>query len=104
MNQDTVLRARIKLLSSNERVLRGPDALWVYRVLTQVSPAVYSSKLAHVLVEAVRSPRLRDLPDTRRALLEEAVALAAALDPGHPYRDKVLAKALAALAEEEAPG
>jgi hypothetical protein len=97
MNQDTVLRARVKLLSSNQRVLRGPDALWVYRALTQVSPQVYGSKLAHVLVEAAGSPRVRELPWARRALLEEAVALASALHAAHPYRAKVLAKALEAL-------
>jgi hypothetical protein len=100
MNQDTGLRARVKLLSSNQRVLRGPDALWVYRVLTRVSPAVYGSKLAHVLVEASRSHGLRELPRARRALLEEAVAVAEALDAANPFRAKVLAKALQALHEE----
>ncbi|MGC0317572.1 hypothetical protein [Kitasatospora acidiphila] len=102
MNQDTVLRARVRLLGSNRRVLRGPDALWVYRVLTQVSPEAYGSKLAHVLVAAARSPRVRELPEARKALLEEAVAVAAALDPANPFRTKVLAKALEAQREETA--
>ncbi|MFI9269688.1 hypothetical protein ACIGXM_03025 [Kitasatospora sp. NPDC052896] len=100
MNQDTVLRARVKLLSGNQRVLRGPDALWVYRALTQVNPAVYGSKLAYVLVEASRSHGLRELPGARRALLEGAVAVAGALDAANPFRAKVIAKALRALREE----
>ncbi|MGF1430927.1 hypothetical protein [Kitasatospora sp. LaBMicrA B282] len=100
VNQDAVLRARVKLLSTNLRVLRGPDALWVYRVLTQVSPAVHGSKLAHVLVEASRAPRLRELPVARLALLQEAVAVAEALDTANPFRAKVLGKARQALAEE----
>jgi hypothetical protein len=102
MHQDQVLRARMKLLSTDRRVLRGVDGLWVYRVLTQVSPQVYGSKLAYVLVEAARSPRLGALPAQRRALLEEAVAAAAALADSHPYRAKVLTRALEALRREPA--
>ncbi|WP_441251375.1 hypothetical protein [Kitasatospora sp. McL0602] len=102
MDQDTVLRARVKLLSTNRRVLRGPDALWVYRTLTEVNPAVHGSKLAHVLVEAARSPRLAELPAVRRALLEEAVAVAQLLDADNPFREKVLAAALDAL--QRVPG
>ncbi|WP_329561400.1 hypothetical protein [Kitasatospora sp. NBC_01266] len=100
MHQELVLRARMKLLSTDRRVLRGPDALWVYRVLTQVNPAAHGSKLAHVLVEASRSHRLHQLPDARLALLEEAVAVARALDAANPFRAKVLAKALEARQRE----
>ncbi|GAA2139418.1 hypothetical protein GCM10009760_21650 [Kitasatospora kazusensis] len=100
MDQDTVLRAKVKLLGTNRRVLRGPDALWVYRVLTQVSPEVYGSKLAYVLVEASRSHGLRELPGHRRELLEEAVAVAGALDAVNPFRAMVLARAVEALRQE----
>ncbi|MFE9425730.1 hypothetical protein ACFYNO_22495 [Kitasatospora sp. NPDC006697] len=100
MNQDAVLRARVKLLGTNRRVLRGRDGLWVYRTLTEVNPAVYGSKLAYLLVEAARSERLRELHTARRALLEEAVAVAEALDASNPFRARVLGRALQALREE----
>ncbi|AUY53866.1 hypothetical protein EH183_00960 [Streptomyces sp. CB01881] len=96
MNQDAVLRARMLLLTTDRRVLRGPNALSVYRLLTAVAPEVYGSKLAYVLVEAAGSPAVRELPDARWALLEEAVAVAEALEPRNPFRAKVLARALAA--------
>ncbi|WP_197085399.1 hypothetical protein, partial [Saccharothrix sp. ST-888] len=58
--------------------------------------SVRGSKLACVLVEAARSHRLRELPGIRVAMLEEAVAVAEALDVANPFRAKVLAKALEA--------
>ncbi|MDH6135682.1 hypothetical protein P3T37_005099 [Kitasatospora sp. MAA4] len=97
MDQDAVLRAKVMLLSSNRRVLRGPQALWVYRVLTQANPEAYGSKLAYVLVLAGRAPGAQDLPMLRQALLDEAVQVARALDPANPFRAKVLAMALDAL-------
>ncbi|MEY9949834.1 hypothetical protein [Kitasatospora sp. GAS1066B] len=100
MDQDAVLRARALLLSSNRRVLRGPEALWVYRVLTQVGPEVYGSKLAYVLVEASRSARVSELPQVRLALLDEAVEVAQALDGANPFRAKVLANAVDARRQE----
>ncbi|GAA1401800.1 hypothetical protein GCM10009639_44610 [Kitasatospora putterlickiae] len=96
MNQDAVLRARTLLLSTDRRVLRGPRGLWAYRLLTRVSPEVYGSKLARVLVDATGFPEVSGLPEARLALLEEAVATARALDPRNPFRDRVLALALAA--------
>lgn len=103
MDRETVLRARMKLLSTDRPVLHGPDALWVYRVLAQVSPAAYGSKLAVVLLRLSDAHRLRELPDARRALLEEALAVAKALDAADPYRDMVLSRALRALRWEETP-
>ncbi|MET8450367.1 hypothetical protein [Streptomyces sp. NPDC005209] len=100
MDQDIVLRARVMLLSANRRVVRGAEGLWIYRVLTQVEPEVYGSKLAYVLVEASGSTLVRDLPERRLALLDEAVAVATALSPANPYRAKVLARALAAKRRE----
>ena len=101
MDQDMVMRARGQMLSANQRVVRGTEGLRIYRLLTRVEPEVYGSKLAYVLVEASASPLVRGLPGQRLALLDEAVALASALSTAHPYRAKVLAKALAARRELE---
>ncbi|MEU2779813.1 hypothetical protein ABZ646_45115 [Streptomyces sp. NPDC007162] len=101
MDQDMVVRARVQLLSANRRVVRGTEGLRIYRLLTQVEPEVYGSKLAYVLVEAGMSPLVRELPERRLALLDEAVAVASALGAANPYRDKVLARALAARRELE---
>jgi hypothetical protein len=95
-----VVRARVKLLSANRRVVRGVEGLWIYRLLTQVEPEVYGSKLAYVLVEASTSPLVRELPERRLALLDEAVTVATALGAANPYRAKVLARALAARRRE----
>ncbi|MGY5048910.1 hypothetical protein ACWDE0_25335 [Streptomyces sp. 900105755] len=99
MDQDMVMRARVQLLSANRRVVGGTEGLRIYRLLTQVEPEVYGSKLAYVLVEASASPLVRELPGQRLALLDEAVAVASALDVANPYRAKVLAKAFAARRE-----
>jgi hypothetical protein len=96
MDQETVMRARVALLSANQRVVRGAEGLRIYRLLTRVEPEVYGSKLVYVLVEAGASPRVRDLPERRRALLEEAVKVASALSDANPYREKMLSRALAA--------
>ncbi|SPF05657.1 hypothetical protein [Streptomyces sp. MA5143a] len=103
MDQDMVLRAKVQLLSANRRVVRGVEGLWIYRLLTQVEPEVYGSKLAYVLVEASASPLVRELPGQRLALLDEAVAVATALDAANPYRAKMLARALAARRELDGP-
>ncbi|MDW8807050.1 hypothetical protein P1P68_20230 [Streptomyces scabiei] len=96
MDQDMVVLARVRLLGANRRVVRGAEGLWIYRLLTQVEPETYGSKLAYVLVEAGTSPLLREMPERRLALLEEAVRVASALDMSNPYRAKMLARALAA--------
>ncbi|MDX3517920.1 hypothetical protein [Streptomyces scabiei] len=97
MDQDMVVLARVRLLGANRRVVRGAEGLWIYRLLTQVEPETYGSKLAYVLVEvSTSSPLLRDMPERRLALLEEAVRVASALDMSNPYRAKMLARALAA--------
>ncbi|MEU3793835.1 hypothetical protein AB0F07_29175 [Streptomyces fructofermentans] len=101
MDQDMVMRARVKLLSANRRVVRGTEGLRIYRLLTQVAPEVYGSKLAYVLVEeATTSPLVRELPEQRLALLDEAVTVATALAAANPFRGKVLARALAARQRE----
>ncbi|MFC8520597.1 hypothetical protein [Streptomyces sp. NPDC057257] len=98
MDQDMVVQARVRLLSANRRVVRGVEGLWIYRLLTQLEPEVYGSKLAYVLVEESASPLVRELPERRLALLDEAVEVAKALSPANPYREKVLQSALAARA------
>ncbi|MFF4780241.1 hypothetical protein [Streptomyces sp. BK205] len=98
MDQDMVVLARVRLLSANRRVVRGVEGLWIYRLLTQVEPEVYGSKLAYVLVEESGSPLVRELPERRLALLDEAVEVAQALSPANPYRELVLARALTARA------
>ncbi|MET7690466.1 hypothetical protein ABZT06_21215 [Streptomyces sp. NPDC005483] len=91
-----VVLARVRLLGANQRVVRGAEGLWIYRLLGQVEPEVYGSKLAYVLVEASASPLVRELPERRLALLDEAVKVATALGTSNPYRAKMLARALAA--------
>ncbi|MFJ9907855.1 hypothetical protein ACIRVK_34065 [Streptomyces sp. NPDC101152] len=91
----------VELLSANQRVVRGVAGLGIYRLLTQVEPEVYGSKLAYVLVEAGASPTVWRLPEQRLALLDEAVAVASALDAANPYRSKVLTKAFEARRELE---
>ncbi|MEU5337106.1 hypothetical protein AB0G51_27815 [Streptomyces asoensis] len=100
MDQDMVVQARVRLLSANRRVVRGAEGLWIYRLLTQVEPEIYGSKLAYVLVEASASPLVRELPEQRLALLEEAVEVAKALGAANPFRAKMLARALAARQRE----
>ncbi|MBV6699161.1 hypothetical protein [Kitasatospora aureofaciens] len=109
MDRDLVLKARMRLMSHDGRVLHAPAGLGVYRLLYAVSPQVYASKLAYVLVEASRSPEVAHLPQVRRALLHEALAALQVLAPGHPFRAKVLDRTLAGLrkldeANEEAAG
>jgi hypothetical protein len=93
-----VVLAKVRPLSTNRRVVRGVEGLWIYRLLTQVEPEVYGSKLAYVLVEESGSPLVRELPERRQALLDEAVDVAKALSPANPYRKMVLQRALAARA------
>jgi hypothetical protein len=95
MDQDMVVLARVRLLSAIRRVVRGVEGLWIYRLLTQVEPEVYGSKLAYVLVEECGSQLLRELPERRLALLDEAVDVAKALGAANPYREKVLMRAMA---------
>jgi hypothetical protein len=100
MDQDMVVLARVRLLSANRRVVRGTEGLWIYRLLAQVEPEAYGSKLAYVLVEESASPLVRELPERRLALLDEAVEVAKALGESNPYRAKMLTRALAARQRE----
>ncbi|MGW1208072.1 hypothetical protein ACWD5F_00375 [Streptomyces sp. NPDC002499] len=95
-----VVLARVRLLSANRRVVRGAEGLWIYRLLTQVDSEAYGSKLAYVLVEESGSPLVRELPERRLALLDEAVEVAKALSVENPFRAKVLERAMAARQRE----
>ncbi|MFH9552806.1 hypothetical protein [Streptomyces sp. NPDC017435] len=57
--------------------------------IRQVEPQVYGSKLAYVLVEVSASPLVREVPERRSALLDDAVEVAKALGVSNPYREKV---------------
>ncbi|MDX3310555.1 hypothetical protein ACWGH3_02600 [Streptomyces sp. NPDC054884] len=100
MDQDMVMLARVRLLSANRRVVRGAEGLWIYRLLAQVEPEVYGSKLTYVLVEESASLLVRESPEQRLALLDEAVEVAKALSASNPYRSMVLERALAARERE----
>ncbi|MFE1837379.1 hypothetical protein [Streptomyces sviceus] len=95
-----VVLAKVRLLSANRQVVRGAEGLWIYRLLTQVDSEAYGSKLAYVLVEESASPLVREMPDRRLELLDEAVEVAKALSTENPYRAKTLARALAARQRE----
>ncbi|MFF2116955.1 hypothetical protein ACFVXH_06460 [Kitasatospora sp. NPDC058184] len=87
MNEDLVLRARVRLLLNDDWILYGEDALWVYRTLFAVNPRVHAHRLVHALLDAVRSPLVADLPRARLALLEEAATATAWMDDDRdPYR------------------
>ncbi|MFF7995004.1 hypothetical protein ACFZDG_35195 [Kitasatospora xanthocidica] len=87
---DLVLKARVRLLSHNERVLHGEEGLWVYRTLFAVTPHVYAYKLALVLREAAEGPRVAHLPGAREALLAEARAAAARIPAYAPDHQRAM--------------
>ncbi|MFE2413229.1 hypothetical protein ACFXDE_33300 [Kitasatospora sp. NPDC059408] len=101
-DRDLVLRARMRLLSHDGRVLHAPAGLAVYRLLFAVSPQVYATRLAYVLEESSRSAQVAHLPGRRRALLQEALAALAVVPAHHPHRAKVLERVAAGLRALEA--
>ncbi|MFG3223871.1 hypothetical protein ACGF07_03670 [Kitasatospora sp. NPDC048194] len=84
VHADLVLKARVRLLSHNERILEGEEGLWVYRILFAVSPRSYAYRLAYVLRAAAESPRVAHLPGARQALLDEARAASARIPADAP--------------------
>lgn len=84
MNADLVLRARVRLMSHNDRILEGEEGLQVYRILFTASPRVYAFKLAFVLREAAEGPRVAHLPKARQVLLDEAKAACAHIPADAP--------------------
>ncbi|MFJ8041177.1 hypothetical protein ACIRBX_11795 [Kitasatospora sp. NPDC096147] len=90
VHQERVLRARVRLMSLDRRLLRGAEGIAVYRTLAEVSPQVYASKLARVLVDESKAGKLAGAPELRRALLLEAREWAGRIEVGHPFRARVM--------------
>ncbi|WP_157882209.1 hypothetical protein [Streptomyces rubellomurinus] len=84
VHEDLVLRARVRLLSHNDRILYGEEGLQVYRVLFAANPRVYAYKLAVVLRMASESHRVAGLPEARQALVAEARAVSAHIPADAP--------------------
>ncbi len=84
VHEDLVLRARVRLLSHNERILHGQEGLWVYRTLFAATPHAHAYKLALVLREQAESPQVAHQPEARTALLDEARAAATRIPADAP--------------------
>ncbi|MEV7601156.1 hypothetical protein AB0O91_27705 [Kitasatospora sp. NPDC089797] len=85
VHKDLVLKARMRLMGHNERILTGEEGLWVYRILYTVSPRVHAYRLAYVLRELSETdPRAARRPGARQALLDEARAVAARIPADAP--------------------
>ncbi|MFH9575824.1 hypothetical protein [Streptomyces sp. NPDC017230] len=92
VDQDDIVRARNILLASGRRSPR--EEVDAYRVLVQVSPAVYLPRLARALRQLGHDRCYDDRPEARLALFEEAVAVARAVDPAQSSRADLLYEAL----------
>lgn len=92
MDHDAVLRARVLLIGSGRLGLL--QKVGAYRVLAEVSPAAYRPKLSRALVGLSYGSTLRDRPEIRRRVVEEAVAAARGLDQADPMRARALLHAL----------
>ncbi|MFJ7249935.1 hypothetical protein ACIQWA_35605 [Kitasatospora sp. NPDC098652] len=89
VHADLVLKARITLLSHNDRILDGEEGMRVYRTLFAVSPQVYAYKLAYVLrALAETSPRAARRPGAREELLAEARAASAHIPADAPAHQR----------------
>ncbi|NXY98767.1 hypothetical protein HYE82_31195 [Streptomyces sp. BR123] len=96
INHDAVLRARVSLLGSEKPTVRQRVA--AYRVLVQVSPLAYLSRLAVDLIKY--SKEFADQPETVRALRAESVAAARRLCELESGRQRLLIATLTALREQ----
>ncbi|MFJ8887763.1 hypothetical protein ACIRJR_30760 [Streptomyces sp. NPDC102402] len=96
VDHDAVLRARTLLLGSG--TINIHEAVDAYRLLAEVSPAVYLPRLAQALLEyGTADPRD---PGTRLAVLTEAAAAARRMAAAEPRRAGLLRKALEACEQE----
>ncbi|MFD0267275.1 hypothetical protein ACFVGY_11845 [Streptomyces sp. NPDC127106] len=93
INHDAVLRARVSLLGSEKPPVRQRVA--AYRILVQVSPLAYLSRLAVDLIKYSRE--FADQPEIARALRAESVDAARRLCALEPGRQRLLVTSLAAL-------
>ncbi|MFI9366306.1 hypothetical protein ACIG5E_35430 [Kitasatospora sp. NPDC053057] len=100
---DLVLKARVRLMSHNERILEGEEGLQVYRTLFTANPHTYAYKLAYVLRDLSEThPRVTRLPEARRALLEEAKAASTRIPADAPaYQRRMWDHTMAQLREIE---
>ncbi|MFC8225055.1 hypothetical protein [Streptomyces sp. NPDC057287] len=96
VDQNAVLRARTLLLGSG--TINIHEAVDAYRLLAEVSPAVYLPRLAQALLEfGTADPRN---PETRLTVVTEAAAAARRMEPAEPRRAALLRKALEACEQE----
>ncbi|MEV0174790.1 hypothetical protein AB0I00_27175 [Streptomyces sp. NPDC050803] len=92
VDQDDVLWARNVLLGTERpSPRRAVDAC---RVLARVSPATYLPRLSKALYELAFVAELREKPEIRLTLFEEAVEAAYAMDETDPQRADVLLSSL----------
>ncbi|MFJ9776406.1 hypothetical protein ACIRVF_35095 [Kitasatospora sp. NPDC101157] len=103
VHTDLVLKAQVRLMSHNERILTGEEGLWVYRTLFAARPHTHAYKLAYVLRElSETSPRVARLPKARQALLEEARTVSARIPADAPaYQRRMWDHSIAQLREIE---
>lgn len=90
VDRDAVIRAQVLLLGSGIGIHQQIAA---YRVLAQVSPAVYLPKLARALL-TVAHREVQDRPEVQLAVVTDAVDAARRLDPAEPQRGELLIRAL----------
>ncbi|MBD0690084.1 hypothetical protein [Streptomyces sp. CBMA123] len=89
VHTDLVLKARVRLMSHNERILDGEGGLTVYRILFTVSPHIHAYKLAYVLRSlSENSPQTTRTPGARQALLEEARAASTRIPADAPTHQR----------------
>ncbi|MEU2392914.1 hypothetical protein [Streptomyces sp. NPDC007369] len=96
INHDAVLRARVSLLGSGKPTVRQRVA--AYRVLVQVSPLAYLSRLAVDLIKYSRE--FADRPEIARALRAESVDAARRLCELESGRQQLLVTSLTALRDQ----
>ncbi|MFD7629237.1 hypothetical protein ACFV7Q_24960 [Streptomyces sp. NPDC059851] len=96
INHDAVLRARVSLLGSGKPTVRQRVA--AYRVLVQVSPLAYLSRLAVDLIKY--SGEFADRPEIVRALRAESVSAARRLCELESGRERLLVSSLTALRDQ----
>ncbi|MEV7026592.1 hypothetical protein [Kitasatospora sp. NPDC093558] len=89
VDRDLILRARMRLISHDTRILHAPAGLDVHRPLFTVNPHVYATRLANALEESSHSPQLTHLPKQRQALLHEALTTLTTTPPHHPHHTKI---------------
>lgn len=88
VDQELALRARVLLAGSE------PPTPWqayrAHRLLAGENPVVHLPRLALAAIELTVHQPVLLRPDLQRALLAEALAVAAAIAPDDPYRPEAL--------------